>query len=207
MFYSFARIVLKIYYKIVYFSTVRGLENIPKDTGMIICGNHKHFNDPLIISASIKQHPKFLTKSEIFKPGFVSWFLKRNGCVPVERGHNDIKAARTCIKTLQEGNTLILFPEGTRFCKHLSDVKPGAVMFAIKAQVPVVPVGISKLRPFCRAKLNIGKPIYYTDYYNKRVSSDEYRLLLNELMVKIFDLTDNECPYYDEVKASGKNEN
>lgn len=206
MLYALAKNILKIYYKIVYFASAEGVDNIPKEGGVIICANHRHFNDPLITAAFMRRHTKFLAKAEVFKPGFFGWFLKKCGCVPLDRDHGDIKALRTCIRILKDENVLILYPEGTRFCEHIADVKPGAIMFAIKSHVPIVPVGISRLRPFRKAKVRFGKPVYYNEYYDKKVSGDEYKKLVNSLMLQIFDLVDEKCSYYNEIKASVENE-
>ncbi len=207
MFYNIAVFFVKLYYKIIYFAKVEGIENVPKSGGMILCGNHQSFNDPIIIAAFSPKRLKFLAKAELFKNKIFSWFLRSLGCVPVDRSNGDLKAMRTCLKILKEDNSLLLFPEGTRSCIHIDDVKPGALLFATKASVPVVPVGVSNLKPFGRAKVSFGKPIYYTEYYNKKISSDEYKKLTINLMYEIYNLVDNKCCYYDEIKASVENEN
>ena len=207
MFYNIAVFFVKLYYKIVYFAKVEGLENIPESGGMILCWNHQSFNDPIIIAAFSPKRLNFLAKIELFENKFVSWFLRELGCVPVDRSNGDLKAMRTCIKILKEEKPLLLFPEGTRSCVHIDDVKPGALLFATKACVPIVPVGVSNLKPFRRAKVSFGKPIYYTEYYDKKLSSEEYKKLTTNLMYEIYNLVENKCCYYDEIKASVENEN
>lgn len=207
MLYSIAAFLVKLYYKIIYFAKVEGIENVPKSGGMIMCGNHRSFNDPIIIAAFSPKRLKFLAKAELFKNKLFAWFLRSLGCVPVDRSGGDLKAMRTCIKILKEDNPLLLFPEGTRSCIHIDDVKPGALLFATKAEVPIIPVGVSNLKPFKRAKVTFGKPIFYSDYYGKKISSEEYKKLTNALMYEIYNLVDNKCCYYDEIKASVENEN
>ena len=206
MIYNLLTSVIKIFYKIFFFAKVEGLENIPKSGGMIFCGNHKHFHDPLIIAGFVKNKLKFLAKSELFKNKIFASLLKSSGCIPVDRGSGDIKAMKSCINILKDQNPLVLFPEGTRSCKKLSDVKSGAILFAIKSQVPIIPVGLSNLKLFSGAKITFGQPIYYTDYYDKKMSSDDYKKLTNELMYEIFSMVEEKCCYYDELKASVENE-
>lgn len=206
MLYNIAAFFAKIYYKVVFFAKAEGKENIPKSGGMILCANHQSFRDPIIIAAFSPRRLKFLGKAELFKNKLFAWFLRSIGCVPVDRSGGDLKAMRTCIKILKEDNPLMLFPEGTRSCVHIDDVKPGALLFATKANVPIIPIGISKLKPFGRTKVVFGKPIYYTDYYDKKISSEEYRKLTNKLMFEIYNLADKKCCYYDEIKASVENE-
>ncbi|MBQ6908225.1 MAG: 1-acyl-sn-glycerol-3-phosphate acyltransferase, partial [Clostridia bacterium] len=74
MLYSILKTILYFYYKVIYFSSAEGLENIPSDGSMIICGNHKHFNDPLIITSYFKKNPVFLAKKELFQYKFTNWF-------------------------------------------------------------------------------------------------------------------------------------
>ncbi|MEE1043417.1 MAG: lysophospholipid acyltransferase family protein [Clostridia bacterium] len=207
MLYTFIVKTLKLYYKLIYFAKVEGIENIPDSGAMLFCGNHSSLNDGLRVAAFADVRLKFLAKMELFKNKFIGNMFKSMGCVPVDRGNNDIKAMKICLNILKNGNPLALFPEGTRFCKHLDDVKSGALLFAIKAQVPIVPVGISNIHPFKGTKIVFGKPIYYDEYYDKKVSSDEYRKLTNELMYEIYNMVDEKCCYYDEIKASVENGN
>lgn len=206
MLYNIVLILLKLYYRIFYFAKAEGVNNIPAEGGFIMCGNHSSANDPVIIAAFSTRKYKFLAKAELFKNKFFSWFLHNVGCVSIDRNGGDLKAMRTCMKILKDGNPLMLFPEGTRYCKHLDDVKHGALLFAIKSEVPIVPVGISKLNVFGGAKVTFGEPIYYNDYYGKKISGDEYKKLTDKLMYKIYNLVESKCCYYDEIKASVENE-
>lgn len=204
--YNIAAVLVRLYYKIFYFTKVEGVENIPASGGMILCGNHKSFHDPVVIAAFSSRKLNFLAKAELFKNKFFSWFLHSVGCVPVDRSGGDLKAMRTCIKVLKEENPLLLFPEGTRSCKHIDDVKPGAILFATKAGVPIIPVGVSNMKLFGHTKVSFGKPIYYNNYYGKKISGDEYKKLTSNLMYEIYNLVDNKCCYYNEIKASVENE-
>ena len=207
MLYTLIVKILKLYYKLIYFAKVEGLENIPKSGAMLLCGNHSSLNDGLLVAAFANVRLKFLAKKEIFKYKIFGNMFKSMGCVPVDRGNNDIKAMKTCLGLLKDGNSLALFPEGTRSCKRLEDVKSGALLFAIKAQVPIIPIGISKIHPFKGTKVIFGKPIYYNEYYDRKVSGEEYRKLTNELMYEIYNMVDEKCCYYDEIKASVENGN
>ncbi len=206
MLYNVAVFFVKIFYKILFFAKAEGVENIPESGGMIFCGNHQTFHDAVVIAAFAEVKFKFLAKAELFKHKFFAWFFKNVGCVPVDRKGGDIKAMKTCMKILKEGNPLLVFPEGTRSCLHIADVKSGALLFATKSQVPIIPVGISNLKLFGRTKITFGKPIYYDEYYDKKISGDEYRMLTNNLMLNIYDLVEDKCCYYDEIKASVENE-
>jgi 1-acyl-sn-glycerol-3-phosphate acyltransferase len=65
------------------------------------------------------------------------------GGFPVTRGTADREALNRCVAVLQGGEPLVLFPEGERKSGPL--VQPlfdGAAFIAVKAGVPIVPIGI-----------------------------------------------------------------
>ena len=69
--------------------------------------------------------------------------LSTLGGFPVTRGTADREALQRCIAVLEAGEPLVLFPEGER--KSGPTVQPlfdGAAYVALKAGVPIVPVGI-----------------------------------------------------------------
>jgi 1-acyl-sn-glycerol-3-phosphate acyltransferase len=69
--------------------------------------------------------------------------LSALGAFPVTRGSADREALKRCIAVLEAGEPLVLFPEGTRQSGPI--VQPlfdGAAYVAVKAGVPIVPVGI-----------------------------------------------------------------
>ena len=86
----------------------------------------------------------------------------------------------------------MMFPEATRQ-GMAKGVKPkdGAIKLAIKANVPIIPVGIQgNFKIFRKVKVNIGEPIYYSEYkdeINNRELVDE---LIEDLMKKIVVLRD-----------------
>ena len=86
----------------------------------------------------------------------------------------------------------MMFPEATRQ-GMAKGVKPkdGAIKLAIKANVPIIPVGIQgNFKIFRKVKVNIGEAIYYSEYkdeINNRELLDE---LIEDLMKKIVVLRD-----------------
>ena len=82
-------------------------------------------------------------KDTLWKNRPFGWFLSSLGGFPVTRGTADREALRRCVAVLEAGEPLVLFPEGER--KSGPTVQPlfdGAVYVALRAGVPIVPVGI-----------------------------------------------------------------
>jgi 1-acyl-sn-glycerol-3-phosphate acyltransferase len=110
-------------------------------------------------------------KDTMWKNKYLGWLFSALGAFPVSRGTADREAFRRSIQVLEGGDGLVLFPEGER--KQGPTVYPvfdGAVYVAIKAGVPIVPVGIGgsqKVMPkhakfvFPRkVHIEIGAPIF-----------------------------------------------
>jgi 1-acyl-sn-glycerol-3-phosphate acyltransferase len=86
---------------------------------------------------------RFMGKDTLWKNRPFGWFLSSLGGFPVSRGTADREALRRCVAVLEAGEPLVLFPEGER--KSGPTVQPlfdGAVYVALRAGIPIVPVGI-----------------------------------------------------------------
>ena len=58
---------------------------------------------------------------------------------------------------------------------ELLPLKGGSALFAIKARVPVYPVMcLRKTRPFIRTKIIVGDPIDLSDFYDMRMTAEDY---------------------------------
>lgn len=144
-------------------------------TGCILTPNHISFWDTIIIPAFSKRLMYMMAKEELFSNKFLSWLWYKFKAFPVKRGKNDLKAIKTSLKLLKEGKSICMFPEGTRKkTGESTEFKTGAVMIACTAKVPIIPVGISSEFKF-RSKVNInyGEPIYFTEYYDKKLSKKD----------------------------------
>lgn len=131
---------------------VEGAENIQQHRAAVYAVNHTSNVEPPILFEAL--HPLFprlrvLYKAELRKlPILVrAWDLA--GFVPLERGNRDqsLPAIDRAAEALREGNSFLIFPEGTRSrTGALLPFKKGGFIMAIKAQVPVVPVAITGAR-------------------------------------------------------------
>jgi 1-acyl-sn-glycerol-3-phosphate acyltransferase len=70
----------------------------------------------------------------------VSWFLNKVGVIWINREGYDFQAFRQATDFLKSGGSLGIAPEGTRSkTGNLIEGKPGSVLMALKANVPVIP--------------------------------------------------------------------
>lgn len=178
--------------KIIYRVKIVGLENVPKDKGAIICGNHVHALDAPALAAGCTRKIRFMAKKELFdNPGirFMSWVY---GSFPVDRDKKDTEAIKKSLKILKNNEILGIYPEGTRN-GLAKGVKPknGAVNIAMRAGVPVIPFGVQgTFKPFTKVVYVFGEPIDYSSYKDKIHDKEFVGILTNELMAKIVELRD-----------------
>jgi len=163
-----ATCVFWLLFRVLFRWRVIGLENVPAG-GAIIAPNHRSFWDiPLVGLALRKRRTHFMAKSELFQNPIFAWAIRTLLAFPVKRGAPDRAAIRHAIDVLQQGDLVAIFPEGTRSkTGQLGAAEPGLTLIAVKADVPIVPVGISgtqlifsKICWFPRLKIVFGKPIY-----------------------------------------------
>lgn len=190
MFYWIAKFFVNIYIKIFYKVNVTGKENIPKEGGFIICANHGAALDPIILILNVKQKVHYMGKEELFKNKFNAFFLRKFGVFPVRRNTADMTSIRKSISILKDGGVLGIFPEGTRN-KSKSQIKaqPGVALIAVKSNVKILPVGISsEYKFFGRIDVKIGKPMDLSNYYSKKLSTEELETISKNVMIKIHGL-------------------
>ncbi len=166
---------------------VVGRENIPEGPA-VICPNHTTIGDPFYVVYAFGRHypVRAMAKIQILRVPVIGWLLSKAGVFGVDRGHADMKAVKTALKFLKDGNKLLLFPEGTRV-REGEDVaaKTGAAMFATRTGVPLMPIYIQKKkRLFARNVVVIGQP-YQPQYAGRKPTPDELDAITTQLMDKI----------------------
>jgi 1-acyl-sn-glycerol-3-phosphate acyltransferase len=124
--------------------SVRGLENIPATGPAIIAGNHLSWLDPPALRSVIRRQCWFLGNDFLFQHPLLGKLLPLYGGFPVRRGVIDRDALRAAESHLKEGDLLVIFPEGgTTITGTLYPFEGGVAMLALRAGVPIVPVGLT----------------------------------------------------------------
>jgi 1-acyl-sn-glycerol-3-phosphate acyltransferase len=150
--------------------TYLGLENIPLEGGVIIATNHNSRMDSLLLFITPNRKDiTALVADKYQKYPLFKWILVTAGIIWLDRENADFGALRAAVEVLKQGVALGIAPEGTRSKNaQLQEGKPGTALVALRANVPIVPVGITgseniftKIFTFQRPKVTIrfGKPI------------------------------------------------
>ncbi|MBS3889356.1 MAG: 1-acyl-sn-glycerol-3-phosphate acyltransferase [Firmicutes bacterium] len=132
---------------------------MPKTGGAIICANHIHLFDPVVIALAVERPVRFMGKTELFSWPIVGYLARKAGVFPVKRGSADMQAIRQSLRILQEGELLGIFPEGTRSKDgEIAPFYSSVTMLAERGGVPVIPAAISGEYRFGRTvKVLIGE--------------------------------------------------
>jgi 1-acyl-sn-glycerol-3-phosphate acyltransferase len=188
-FYRFAKIVVGVIYRTMFRFRVTGLENIPTTGGAIVCANHTSVQDTVVLGVACRRQLHFLAKHELWKFKFLTWIFDGLGAVPINRENPSMDSFKHTLQLLKEGRAIAIFMQGGRRRDFdQSDAKAGVALFAVKGRAPVVPVNISsKFKIFSKVHINIGKPISFEDYWDKKVRTQQ----LNEIAGKVMDAIAN----------------
>ena len=173
MFYMIVRWVVNVVLKVLFDIESQGFENFPQSGPAVLCCNHMSWWDPCVLGCLAPRPIYFMAKRELFENKLFAWVLRNLHAFPVKREKVDIGTVRKGLAVLEEGNILGMFPEGTRRkSPEISQAHAGAALFAIKAQVPVIPVAIKGTYSF-RNKIRVacGEP-FYLDCNTGKLSSD-----------------------------------
>jgi len=177
--YVFVRNAFRCFFAAMGGVHVYGHENIPATGPAIIAANHTSMADPPLEACAIKRPLRFFAKKELFDVPIIGGLIRKLGAFPVVRGSADRTAIRTAINVLENGELLIIFPEGMRGDGvTFGAPEKGMAMIALKAHVPIVPAfieGTTNMLPKGvtlprRAKLYVrfGPPIDTTAFTGKQ---------------------------------------
>ena len=120
-------------------------EHLAGGASFVIAPNHESFYDIPVLFATLPMSVRFLAKRNLFRLPFLGWAMAAAGFVPVDRGERGRTAAtiEKSLRRLETGSSLIVFPEETRTrTGELLPFKTGAALLAIRAGLPILPLGI-----------------------------------------------------------------
>jgi 1-acyl-sn-glycerol-3-phosphate acyltransferase len=140
--YGFAKSLLRPTTRAAFAVSVSGTENVPVDGPLVVAANHRSFLDPPMLGTWFPRTIHYMAKEELFKIPILGWFIAAVHAFPVSRNEADIGAIRRALRILKEGGVVGIFPEGTRNKAGDAKAKGGAVLLAVTAHCPVVPVAL-----------------------------------------------------------------
>ena len=140
---------------------VKGLENIPKDRAVVFVANHQGDYDVPITMTQLGAPPAMVAKIETRKIPMVRTWMELLDCIFIDRKdpRQAIGAMRDAGKILENGQNIVVFPEGTRSRgDHMNPFKTGVFKIPFHAGAPIVPVVIDGSYKIMEANHNLMCP-------------------------------------------------
>lgn len=213
---------------------VTGQERLPRDGAAILAGNHQSVADWLFTPLVLPRKINFLAKSDYFTGtgihGMLSrWFFGGAGAYPIDRTDADAAQAalNAGLEVLAKGEVLGMYPEGTRSPDgRLFRGKTGPARLALRAGVPIIPVGVIGTGDYVRrlsrvrggrvcVKVMLGEPVDMAPWAGRAGDRVAEREITDEVMRRIQALTGQEYVHdtygadmkkrYEAVRGSGHN--
>ncbi len=207
----FCKIFLKPIVDKLLIKEVKGLENLPK-TNFILVSNHQSYLDIIIDSyLCVPRRFHFIGQIEGFKIP-LKWLIAAlyflSGVIPLNRKDEESRAGvvKSAIEVLKKGDILIIYPEGARSRNgQIQEGKAGAARIFLKTGVPILPAAIKgtfellppkgKLKIKRIVKINIGKPLYFKEEFEKAknldCNSEEFKNFCQKITDKIMEEVSN----------------
>ena len=190
MLYHFLKLIIgtgvRLFYKEI---NVNNLANLNTKGPKIIIANHPQtLMDGWILAQISNDRVYAVVKGTFFDNKLKNWFLRSLGLIPINRateskteGVNNLSSFEACYRVLEEGKTLVIFPEGNSFAERvLRELKTGTARIALevekrndaKLDLSIIPVGLIYLQAEkfrSSIQINVGERIDILPYL------DEYK--------------------------------
>lgn len=212
MLYRFLKLLLGIGIRLYYREVrIKDKERLAQKGAKIIIANHPNtLMDAWIIGQLCKEPIYFLTKGTFFNAKWKKKLLMSLGMIPINRatdgrtsGVSNMSSFEHCYEVLEQGKTLVVFPEGNSFLeRQLRELKSGTARIALELllrgklqDVTVIPVGLiytkgekfrSSVLGFVGENIDV-KPfleLYKTDSIKaSKQLTEEFRVALEKMLI------------------------
>ena len=194
--YSAVAAALGLYVRATVRLRVVGAENIPSRGAAVLVANHVSYLDPIVLGVIINRlgrRVRFIAVEELFQKPLIGRILRALNQIPNNGQPRGI--LREAEKALQQGDFVLIYPEGT--IPTAAPVRPrrGAAVLAISQAVDIVPMASCGLerRPFSLhrrvATVRIGAPIDLAGFVHG-TGRVPYREITESLLESIRKLAD-----------------
>ncbi len=205
-------LVLPLYFRRV---DVLGQEWLPKSGPIILAPTHRSRWDALMLpyATGVKvtgRNLRFMVSMNEVK-GLQGWFIRRLGGFPIDTLKPGIASLRHSIELLQQGEMIVIFPEGNIFRdRSVQPLKAGFARLALQADaagiadsklgVQVVPVSLTYSDRFvpwrCSVQIRIGKPLEVHQYCTGKAKQDA-KVLTEDLRNSLQTMLTESCEALD----------
>lgn len=141
---KFLRWLIHVVVKMILKVDAVGYENLPEKGGFVIAVNHLGIVDAPMAYYALDNLNLFVLVAEKWEENpFLRWLGKHLNFIFINRFQLDLKSMREIKRRMEDGQTLVIAPEGTRARdEKMAQGKPGVAYLASKMGWQIVPVAI-----------------------------------------------------------------
>jgi 1-acyl-sn-glycerol-3-phosphate acyltransferase len=185
-----------------------GVSNVPPEGPVLVAANHVSHFDPLAHAFFLEKagrRPRFLAKSELYRNPLIRRVLRGARQIPVRRGSGESAPVDAAMRSLREGEIVVVYPEGT--VTKNPDLTPmgaktGIARLTLASGVPVLPIavwGTQYVERLGRKSFRPGIPIWvkagiardFSEYEESREDPETIRKVTDAVMAEISLLVDD----------------
>lgn len=180
---SFFRFIYKVFggpFRLLFRVKAEGTEHIPEG-GFILAANHTAIPDVIVITCAARRQVRYMAKAELFRIPVLRRLFRGLGAYPVNRGGADVKSLKYTVSLLESGQTVGIFPQGTRRPRvdpRTTEIKGGVGFIAYHTGADVLPVFLDskkmKTKPFSRNRVIFGELIKNSELGFEKGGAKEY---------------------------------
>ena len=166
---------------------VKGLERIPKGV-CLFAANHTSAADPPAIVGAIPRRVAILLKESLFKWPIVGAAFSSAHFIPVNRAAREsaLASVEKATEAIKAGQSFLIYPEGTRSPDgRLQEFRKGAVVMAIKAGVPIVPMVCSGAHRIMQKRSLVIRPGEIVVEFLEPIDASKYAFEERDVLNKV----------------------
>ncbi len=185
---------------------VIGEENLPKDEAVVYIVNHRSIFDIVFTYPLCPGLTGFIAKNALEKVPLLRVWMRRLYCLFLDRDdiRAGVKMVQTAAEFVQNGISVLIFPEGTRSREtDMLPFKGGSFKIATKSGARIVPIAITNSSavfedhlPWLRRStviLQVGTPVE-----TKNLSMEEKRALPEQVQTRIAEMLKENAAVWEE---------
>jgi len=198
LYYRVSKWLVRSVFKVLFGLKISGGENLEFGENFIFASNHISYGDPPIVGCALDREVYFLAKKELFVNRFFEWLISKYHAIPIDREGLDRRALTTVIGKLKSGESILMFPQGTRSRDgKLKKLKTGLGFIALKSRSNIMPLYVTGSDDlgacFLRRKklrVRIGPPIRLDRDYKPEDRKRDYRIISSMVLEEMRILKD-----------------
>lgn len=196
--YLFAHTLLRCLFRLLFGMRVLGRDNARFPENCIFASNHLSYVDPPLVGSALDREVWYVAKRELFRNRLFGRIIRYFHAIPINRAMFDRSTVRALEELVENGESVLMFPEGTRSRSgELGKIKTGVCMIALRTGRPVVPVYLSNTDRLSdcflrrkRLEVRIGPPIWTGDGYTPEDRKEDYSVLASMITEELRMLKD-----------------